>query len=1079
MKYSLGLGLVVLTACAVAPSPPPSPPRQTNMDLGIRQFTIANGMRVVLVSDPRATEVQVTMRYQVGAADDPAGQEGIAHLVEHLMYQQVLGAQSLFAKLEDIASYFNGMTTHDATTFIARADVAHLEELLSIEAVRVGFRCTSITDSVFAREREVVVNEVRERDAATELRLAFHKGLFPEGHPYRRAVGGSEASVTAITREQACRFADAHYAPGNAVLVVSGNVTPERLGTALDKFLARVTRRDVPPRAPVPRIPTIARRSVVEGPLGTNTIVIAWPLPDDPALRVKVRAIAVATRATIDSSVRGSAELIALGGERAPMIGVEILPHESEGQLEALTAAQGAIERTPEAFRAFIKPDWLGEVAFAHIQQGAIYNLFAGLEEDSDRDSRFAADVLAGREPTATLGAESQALRSLDRAEAARIATEYLRLDRATIVLLQPHDGTKSGGNVAIGAPVHDIGQRRDPPEPTEARKPQAEALPVRPLPARARTLPNGLHVVLLPVTSVPTVDVRLVFASGTADEPTAKRGVAMAAARALEWNPRHLNDLLLFAAAGGTNDVDVGTDATTFTAHGLDMHLDLLLAGLRRWVRDGRYEGKVVDAFHVLANKNDDDGTLADAWRSALYGATHPYTAAGTIRHVSRTLTVDDLAQFRDTHFTPANATLVIAGRFDAELADRWIDHLFADWTGAAPTPTSQRAAPQPASIAKDDDISQVGVRVALPATAGTRAAQLVAAEMLSQIAMDARHQLGASYGFTAQLAESRLAAHYIVGGWIDAPRASEAVALLRTRLDALRTDPDATARAFVTARRRVITHLLAMAGSAAELAARVEHDVELARPPLSDAQTAVDVNALTIDQMTATLADLDLSRAAILMRGPTADIDRAFSALDRTPVRVPPGDAEDPQKAVASSSPTDDEFSVADIEDALTLHGPATRLTFGVFGGLATGRVIAHDVSGYTVGVHVGYRLRATTSVGLHASYGSLDGSYEDFIVSTEPFSVDVLPLRLGGFIQAIGYDRLWGGAFAGLSFTRVHDRALDGWQTAFGLGLEGGVDVVNLRGNRLDIYGRIDSELGGAASFTAFTLGIGFRR
>jgi hypothetical protein len=52
------------------------------------------------VRDPQATEVQVTMRYGVGAADDPIGKAGMAHLVEHLMHQQVPGTQSLFAQLE-------------------------------------------------------------------------------------------------------------------------------------------------------------------------------------------------------------------------------------------------------------------------------------------------------------------------------------------------------------------------------------------------------------------------------------------------------------------------------------------------------------------------------------------------------------------------------------------------------------------------------------------------------------------------------------------------------------------------------------------------------------------------------------------------------------------------------------------------------------------------------------------------------------------------------------------------------------------------------------------------------------------
>ena len=193
------------------------------MGLSISGLQLTNGLRVVLVQDPRAREIQVTMRYQVGTIDDPPGQAGVAHLVEHLMFQQILGGKTLFSKLEDDATFFTGLTSLDATTYIERASPTHLEEMLSIEAVRVGFRCTSVTDAVFVRERAVVVNELALRGEVRELALALQDSVYPEGHPYRHGIA-TTASIATITRDQACAFADAHYAPGNAVLVVSGNL---------------------------------------------------------------------------------------------------------------------------------------------------------------------------------------------------------------------------------------------------------------------------------------------------------------------------------------------------------------------------------------------------------------------------------------------------------------------------------------------------------------------------------------------------------------------------------------------------------------------------------------------------------------------------------------------------------------------------------------------------------------------------------------------------------------------------------------------------------------------------------------
>src|SRR5690242_15068431 len=115
-RLLVGLVCVVVSACATGRTFPPSPPRKASLGLSFATAKLPNGLRVVLVRDPNASEIQVTMRYRVGAADDPVGQEGIAHLVEHLMFQQQMGAQTLFATLEGVASSFNAFTSYDATT---------------------------------------------------------------------------------------------------------------------------------------------------------------------------------------------------------------------------------------------------------------------------------------------------------------------------------------------------------------------------------------------------------------------------------------------------------------------------------------------------------------------------------------------------------------------------------------------------------------------------------------------------------------------------------------------------------------------------------------------------------------------------------------------------------------------------------------------------------------------------------------------------------------------------------------------------------------------------------------------------
>jgi zinc protease len=1085
-------GLVVLSflsACTAFTRTAPAPlPRTTHLGLELQRLEVGNGLRVVIVRDPTASEVQVTMRYAVGSVDDPAGQEGIAHLVEHLMYQQVLGAQSLFAHLEGVATFFNGETTFDATTYVERANRDHLDELLSIEAVRAGLRCTSITDSGFERERAVVTNELRQRDAATQLYDALQDAAYPEGHPYRRPVGGSIDSVSAITRAQACAFADAHYAPNNAVLVVSGNISAAEVEASLKKFIAKLGKRAVTAQVALPDVvePTSAEKLAVAAAVDVPAVVVAWRLPRDPRTQIRVRALANAVQTIVDAKIRGSINLVELGDVRAPTLALIAVPAEGEA-IEQVTAA---IDRTAhglgEVFDA-TNAISIGELEFDRVQQSAIYRLFSSLEDGPTgaRDVAFAADVLAGADPLETLAAELTGLRQLGRAEAGEVAAKYLGLAHARVVVLRP-SGLHTGHEVTLAAAVHDLGQRRDPPDLSLAQAPLASAAAAPHVEAmRTRVLPNGMHVVLLPLASVPSVDLRLVFATGTGDEPATQRGAAMLSAYSLTWDYRYLNDLLLFAAAGGGIHADVDFDSTSFDARGVDMHLDLLLAGLRRLVRDGLYEPGAAHAANVIhreSKRDDDEGALTDAWRTALYGADHPYFGAGMIRHLNHTLTVAQLRAFRAAHYTPANATLVIAGEFDARAADRWIDYLFGDWSGAAPAPRAMTAAaPKPIALATYTDTSQIHVAIDLPALAGTPATRLVAAEMLAELAASARQELGASYDLAAALVSSRLASDYTIAGWIEAPRAAEALKLLAERIAALRVDSplghELAARTFVTARAKVVTHLRSLAGGAASLANRVEADVALGRPPLDDLETAHAVAALTIDGMTATLAELDLAHAIVALRGPKPETDVALAALGRTPTvlppRPPPADVDEPDPTTATSQHLTD----ADLEPAITDAPPANRLTYNVTAGYTAATILELDVSGLQLSGELGYRFDEISTIGLHVGLGRISGDYVMGFTTPTPHTLVAYPIELAAYAQGTAYDRFFGTIFMGLHLTEISDVTTE-WQQSLGAGLMAGVDIFKFPTYRVGVFAGLQGELLANEGYAAFTFGLVMR-
>lgn len=1076
----LGIAATVsMAACVLAPRPPPAPPRETNLGLTISSVTLANGLRVVVVDDPRATAVQVTTRYQVGAVDDQQ-HPGMAHLVEHLMFQQVLDGQPLFAQLEDVATSFNATTTLDATTYVARAPASALDKLLAIETARLELRCRTISDPAFTQEREVVLNEVRQRDQATEVFAAIHGALYPEGHPYRQSIGGTVKSVAAITRDQACNFTDAYYAPDNAVLVISGKLTRPELAASLGKLGTRITRRSAAAHAAIPSATTRSRRVEVPAPIDDDVLVLAWPLPVDPDLQARVRAIGAVLPNLVDAEIKGQVEAVEFGDRRAPMFGLAVLPGDDETFQQAVDGARRGIEKLPGVFRNS-GPEDGDEIVFDRVQQSAIYHVYASLEDGTERDVRLASYVMAGRDPSAALAAELRGLRGMSREQGSELASRYLAASAPIMVTLKASEARKRGDHLGLRAPIHDLGPRRTPPDPAQARRPADGDTPRPLLGMRTRVLRNGLKVVLLPLTTVPTFDARLVFRAGAADEPADQHGVALLAAHTLTWDLHYLYDLFPFARAGGMRDADVTADGTSFSVQGLDMNLDVVLAGLRRWVREGTYDDSAASFVHAMrraAKRRQDQGPLTDAWRTALFGRSHPYVQAGIIRHANSALTIDDAARFRAAHYTPDNATLVIAGRFDPALADRWIDYLFADWRGHAETSQPPPVAPQPASIASIDDVAMLQVRVALPASAG-RPQRLVAAAMLNEIAHDVRFRLSASYAFDASLSETRLASFYVMGGWVDAARSTAAVKLVRDRVQELRTDGLAAARAFVIARARVLTQLRAQVGSAGSLAERVGHDVEMARDPMSDLQTAAAVQALTLDDMTAALGELDLSRAVVLMNGPAAEVRAAFDVLGRRPVYLQSTGAKPEREAAPAPAPAafagaEQHVRYGDVKASLTAQPPFPERLLMIAPGLSRVETVGADngnlhLTGYSLGAAAGYRYGWFSAVGAYVGVGLLDDSV---LRSARLIPIDVL-----GLVHLDGRS-FWGDLVLGLHLDHLA-AATTQWRASALYGLHAGFDVATFGTHRIGIGLRWETTTRSATEYSSLSLGVVYRR
>ncbi len=219
---------------------PPAPALTAGPE--ITRFVLGNGLEVIVIPDRRAPVVTHMMWYRVGSADEEPGKSGLAHFLEHLMFKGT--ANNPGGKFSQVVAAIGGQenafTGPDYTAYFQRVAREHLGTLMEFEADRMTGLV--LTDANVLPEREVVLEERRTRtdnDPGAQLSEAAQAALFVN-HPYGRPVIGWEHEIRLLSRDDAIAFYRRHYAPNNAVLVISGDVGADEVRAHVDKTYGKL-----------------------------------------------------------------------------------------------------------------------------------------------------------------------------------------------------------------------------------------------------------------------------------------------------------------------------------------------------------------------------------------------------------------------------------------------------------------------------------------------------------------------------------------------------------------------------------------------------------------------------------------------------------------------------------------------------------------------------------------------------------------------------------------------------------------------------------------------------------------------
>ncbi|HUG63263.1 MAG TPA: pitrilysin family protein [Methylomirabilota bacterium] len=283
LPRSLPLGVAFAIALALSPATA----EETDAPLvgpGAETFTLDNGMEVVVIPDRRAPVVTHMVWYKVGSADEPDGQTGIAHFLEHLMFKGTsTHPEGEFSRVvSEIGGDENAFTSSDYTGYFQRVARDKLELVMSYEADRMSNLVLS--DAAVAPERKVVLEERAMRmegEPGAQLGAAMDAVLYLR-HPYGVPVIGWREDIEGLDREDAIAFYNRYYTPNNAVLVVAGDVTVNEVLAAAKETYGKVARRAEPP--PRQRIAAreldIPREVSVSNPKVTvESVRMSWLAP--------------------------------------------------------------------------------------------------------------------------------------------------------------------------------------------------------------------------------------------------------------------------------------------------------------------------------------------------------------------------------------------------------------------------------------------------------------------------------------------------------------------------------------------------------------------------------------------------------------------------------------------------------------------------------------------------------------------------------------------------------------------------------------------------------------------------------
>ena len=796
------------------------------VDIPWSRFTLDNGLTVIVHEDRKAPVVAVSIWYNVGSKDEPAGSTGFAHLFEHLMFggSENSPTSHIQAMRAAGATSLNGTTWFDRTNYFQTVPTPALEQTLYLESDRMGYLLGQVGQEVLDLQRGVVQNEKRQGDNQPYglVEYAQLEALFPEGHPYRHSTIGSMADLDAASLETVRNWFRDNYGPNNAVLVLSGDIDEATARTLTERYFGSIPRGPVntPAEADVPTLAAPLRETMHDR-VANVRLMRSWAVPgllDPEAVPLSVGASVLGGLA----SSRLDNELVR-GDQSAVSVSTSMMPFHRLGMFEITVNVKpgqdpAAVEARMDQILADLIANGPTAEEVSRVATSYASRTIQSLEQVNGKASVLAEGQLYAGDPD-HYKRELEAYASVTPAQVQAALQKWLTRPAYTLIV-EPGEreayeeaaAAPSGAAPVEAAPIQRVA--RDP-------MPSIGDVPDLDFPAveRAR-LSNGVEVVYAHSDTVPVTRVAVEFDAGYGADRADRLGAHSLMLNLMEEGTTSRNATQLAEeeeALGASINVGASMDRSSATLTAVTTNLRPSLALLADVVRNPAFAPGEVERLRaqrlatIASERTSPNAIAARALPPLLYGPESPYgrPLSGNGDEASiAALTRDDILSEHRTWIRPDNATVFVVSDLPLSEVTAELNRAFGDWR-APDAPRGAKTfgpavAPGQSRIVLIDrpqspqSLIYGGVLLPLSGTDDlltlNTANTILGTDFLSRINADLRETKGWSYGVRGMVNQLEHQTPYFISAPVQANRTGESIAALLEQYNAFLTDRGVT---------------------------------------------------------------------------------------------------------------------------------------------------------------------------------------------------------------------------------------------------------------------------------------------